>query len=87
MIGSGGLAAEAPGGEAEGGVWKCHPGGEEEAVRDVRRLRTCSSEKPALEAAARTGERSDPDNECRRLHAELKPGVGTRNRLLCHHSF
>lgn len=55
MIGPGGLAAEAPGGEAEGGVWKCHPGGKEEAIRDLRQLCTCSAEKPALETAARAG--------------------------------
>ncbi len=60
MIGPGGLAAEAPGGEAEGGVWRrCH-GVEEEAVWNIGRLCTRSAEEPALEAtAARTGELPD----------------------------
>lgn len=53
VIGPGGLAAEAPGGEAEGGVWRRRHGGEKEAVRQ---LRTGSAEEPALEAAARAGE-------------------------------
>ena len=56
MIGSGGLAAEAPGGEVEGGVWKCRLGVEEEAVWSVGQIRSCSAQKPALETAARTGE-------------------------------
>lgn len=56
VIGPGGLAVEAPGGEAEGGVWSRRAGGEEEAVGNVRQLRTRSAEKPALETAAPTGE-------------------------------
>lgn len=55
MFGPGGLAAEAPGGEAEGGVWQRGPAGEEEATWDVWRLCTSPSEEPALEAAARSG--------------------------------
>lgn len=55
VIGPGGLAAEAPGGEAEGGDWQRGAGAEEEAVRRLWRLRSCSAEEPALEAAARTG--------------------------------
>jgi len=56
VIGPGGLAVEAPGGEAEGGVRRRCADVEEEAVWNVRRLRTRSAEKPALEAAACTGE-------------------------------
>lgn len=55
MIGPGGLAVEAPGGQAEGGVRRRRHGGEEEAVRQ---LRTRSAEEPALEAAVRAGERA-----------------------------
>lgn len=56
MIGPGGLAVEAPGGEAEGGVRRRRHGGEEEAVGNIRRLCARSAEKPALETAASTGE-------------------------------
>lgn len=56
VIGPGGLAAEEPGGEAEGGVRRRLPGGEEEAGWNVRVLRAGPAEKPALEAAAHTGE-------------------------------
>lgn len=56
MIGPGGLAVEAPGGEAEGGVGRRRHGGEEEADGNGRRLRARPAEKPALEAAARAGE-------------------------------
>lgn len=55
VIGPGGLAAETPGGEAEGGVWRCRPGGEEEAVWNGWRLCTSPAEEPALEATSRTG--------------------------------
>lgn len=57
MIGLGGLAVEAPGGQAEGGVRRRRHGGEEEAVRQ---LRPRSAEEPALEAAACTGELPTP---------------------------
>lgn len=56
LVGPGGLAAKAPGGEVEGGVWRCCLDAEEEALWTFCQLRTGSSEKPALEAAACAGE-------------------------------
>lgn len=53
LVGPGGLAAEAPGGEAEGGVWRRRHGAEEEAGRE---LGPCSAEEPALAASTCTGE-------------------------------
>lgn len=56
LTGPGGLAAKAPGGEVEGRVWRCCLDAEEEALWTFCQLRTGSTEKPALEAAARAGE-------------------------------
>lgn len=53
MIGPGGLAVEAPGGQVKGGVRGRRHGGEKEAVWQ---LRTGPAEEPALEAATCTGE-------------------------------
>lgn len=66
MIGPGGLAVEAPGGQAEGRVRRRRHGGEEEAVRQ---LRPRSAEEPALEAAVRTGELPTP-RQYNRLNIE-----------------
>ena len=97
MIGPGGLAAEAPGGEAEGGVRRRGHGGEKEAVWQ---LRAGSAEEPALEAAAaggaRTGEllrADDPhggtssggdlwDKEGRGAAEPRSPRRSARHRLL-----
>lgn len=54
LIGPGGLAAEAPGGKAEGGVRRRRHGAEEEAVGERR---PGSAEEPALEASTYTGGR------------------------------
>lgn len=53
LIGPGGLAAEAPGEQTEGGVRRRRHGVEEEAVGQL-----CSgtAEEPSLEAAVRSGE-------------------------------
>lgn len=56
LVGPGGLAAKAPGGEVEGGVWRCCLDAEEEALWTFCQLHTGSTEKPALEAAACAGE-------------------------------
>lgn len=61
VIGSGGLAAQTPGGEDEGGVWKHHLVAEEEAVRNAGNGR-CSAEEPALEAAVGAGELPGPSS-------------------------
>lgn len=58
VIGPGGLAVEAPGGQVEGGIRRRRHGGEKEAVWQ---LRTGPTEEPALEAATCTGELSRQD--------------------------
>lgn len=55
LIGPGRLAVEAPGGQAEGRVWRRRHGVEKEAVGY---LCTSSTEEPTLEASTCTGERA-----------------------------
>lgn len=69
LIGPGGLAAEAPGEQAEGGVRRRGHGVEEEAVGQL-----CSgaAEEPSLEAAVRSGELSSAS-----VPTGLRPPSGT----------